>query len=66
MFKQGDPVICEHAANYAFTEGKEYTVVEYQPPERSENGFRWPAYLKIEDDRGKLALCHDYRFKLKE
>lgn len=63
--KTGDTVVCRRAEGYAFTEGKEYAVSKYEP--RTPDGmFTWPAYLHVEDDNGRVVVCHANRFKLKE
>jgi len=66
-FTPGQKVIAKYVSGYHFTEGKEYTVIEYCPSEVSAlPNFTWPAYLLIEDDNGKPSMCHAYRFKPKD
>lgn len=62
---QGDVVVCRNNNGYAFTEGKEYTVVNYLPPDRQE-AFTWPAYVVVTDDYGRSVQCHASRFIPKE
>ena len=60
----GDTVICRQANGYAFTEGKEYTVLSYEPactPKWSPQ-FTWPAYVEVNDDWGHKVHCHAHRF----
>lgn len=50
------------------TEGKEYTVEDYQPAytdPTSASGFTWPAYVGVINDDGRLAYYHTHRFKEK-
>lgn len=64
-FKPGDTVVCYDSHGYAFTEGKEYTVVDYipEPYDRdTPSGFTWPTYLKIINDYGRQVRCHASRF----
>ena len=64
-FKPGDKVICYDSYGYAFTKGKEYTVVDYIPEfyERdTSSGFTYPAYLNIIDNYGRRVRCHANRF----
>lgn len=64
IFEPGDQVICTGSRGYAFTTGKIYTVLKYEPrwPE-SASMFTWPAYVSVEDDDGKRVHCHACRFK---
>ena len=65
--KPGDTIVCLGTHGYKFTEGKEYTVLTYEPAEMSDlPGFTWPAYVRVLDDNGKRAICHARRFILKE
>lgn len=64
-FKPGDIVVCYDSHGYAFTKGKEYTVVDYIPEfydRDTPSGFTWPAYIKIIDDDGREVRCHANRF----
>lgn len=63
--KTGDQVVCLGSRGYAFTTGKLYTVLRYEP-RVADQYYTWPAYLHVEDDNGKTAVCHASRFKLKE
>lgn len=64
VFKPGDQVVCTSSSGYAFTEGKTYTILKYEPQGTVDEGwFVWPAYVSVEDDRGKRVFCHTYRFK---
>lgn len=62
--KIGDTIVCVASRGYAFTEGREYVLDEYEPA-RPDGHFTWPAYLHVLDDNKKMAICHTYRFKLK-
>lgn len=65
--KPGDTIICRGTYSYHLTEGKEYTVIRYEPAEASSlPGFTWPAYVVVEDDIGKPVHCHASRFIPKE
>ena len=61
-FAVGDKVTPNYLSGYHLTLGKVYKVVSYDPPFCEEN-FTWPAYVQIQDDRGKLATAHARRFK---
>lgn len=61
-FKANDVAICRDANGYNFTEGKRYTILEYDPPDYWGNGFTCPAYVSVIDDTGKKANCHANRF----
>lgn len=63
--KTGDIVVCRDSRSYAFTENKEYTVVNYLPPDCQET-FIWPASVVVTDDYGRTVQCHANRFILKE
>lgn len=60
--KAGDVLPCIGARGYNFTTGKLYTIVQYEPPVPDLN-YTWPAYVQVEDDTGKLVLCHASRFE---
>jgi hypothetical protein len=64
----GDTVICRNPHGYTFTEGKEYTVISYQPecPDEDLANFTWPAYVEVINDAGRKVLCHASRFIPKE
>lgn len=64
-FKPGDIAICRGTAGYKFTSGKEYKILRYEPAEAEENGFIWPTYVQVEDDKGKIVACHADRFEKK-
>lgn len=73
-FEPGDIVICYDSHGYAFTKGKEYTVVDYIKeytvvdyiPEfydrDTPSGFTYPAYLDIIDNSDRRVRCHASRF----
>lgn len=66
--KEGDIVVCHASRGYQFTEGKEYTVLEYAPEyydNTSSSGFTWPAYVTVMDDWGRNATAHAHRFTIK-
>lgn len=67
MFAVGDKVIAvsNGSYNWLLTEGKEYTVVKYEPPHRDPT-FTWPAYVTVLGDHGKPVTGHAHRFKHKE
>ena len=59
----GDTIICRDPRGYMFTEGKEYTVVWYEPKHYDAlSGYTWPAYLTVMDDLDREVVCHAYRF----
>lgn len=59
-------MVCQFAGGYAFTLGKEYTVLEYGPPDHTSlPTYSFPAYVAVVDDFGKRAECHAYRFRKK-
>lgn len=62
---KGDKVVCRNPNGYAFTEGKEYTVIEYSSEayEADIGGFTWPAYVAVKDDYGREVACHASRFR---
>jgi len=63
--KIGDIVVCRDPRGYAFTEGKEYTVLAYEPKffdKDTPSGFTWPAYVEVMDDYGRRVHCHANRF----
>ena len=62
MFVVGDKVTPLYTSDYHLTMGKVYDVVKYEPAFYDE-GFTWPAYVEIIDDRGKLAVAHARRFR---
>lgn len=64
-FEPNDKVICVESSGYNFTEGKEYTVVDYIPEFDDPDipsGFTWPAYLDTIDDDSFQVRCHASRF----
>ena len=67
--QKGDTVVCRNKSGYLFTEGKEYTVVAYDPEmydSSTPGGFTWPAYVVVRDDNGRNVKCHAHRFTEKE
>lgn len=69
VFKEGEKVICKNTINYSLTEGKEYTVIAYDPPTviaydppTGTPHFTFPAYVTVEDDEGKKTTAHAHRF----
>ena len=67
QFLPGDLVIRRSGNDYAFTEGKQYTVLKYEP-ERYEASarFTWPAYVTVTNDNGRKVRAHARRFIPKE
>lgn len=64
IFEPGDQVVCTDPRGYAFTTGKTYTVLKYEPRgSDGESPFTWPAYVSVEDDDGKRVHCHACRLK---
>ena len=63
VFNVGDKVTPLYSSGYHLTMGKVYEVVKYEAPFYYE-GFKWPAYVEIIDDRGKLAVAHARRFRV--
>jgi hypothetical protein len=47
------------------TEGKEYTVVRYEPRHGTPT-FMWPPYITVIGDHGKPVTAHCHRFRLPE
>lgn len=67
VFKPGDVMVCKGTSwDYDIREGREYTVIEYDPPMPTESGFTFPAYVTFNNDRGKQCVAHASRFKHKE
>lgn len=66
VFTEGQAVVCVRGHGYLLTEGKEYTVLRYEPscPEPAAR-YTWPAYVHFIDDTGKKCICHAYRFRPK-
>ena len=58
---EGDVVVCRDPSGYLLTEGKEYTLVEYSP-RCAIDGFVWPAYVTVVDDRNRQVMAHANRF----
>lgn len=58
----GDRVVCLYNNGYLLTVGKEYVVLRYEPTCPDLN-FTWPAYVYVEDDEGRMVVCHAQRFK---
>lgn len=63
--KAGDVVVCRNNRGYAFTEGKEYVIIEYDPPTPWGPHFTAPAYVSVMDDDDKQVAAHAARFKVK-
>lgn len=61
--KEGDRVICRVPRGYPFTEGKEYTVIRYEPSSR-DGHFTWPDYVHVTNDWGLTSVCHAHRFEV--
>lgn len=65
-FEVGQVVVATGSYNWLLTEGKQYTVVKYEPEFRDTN-FTWPAYVTVIGDSGKRVTGHTHRFRaLKE
>ena len=62
VFEVGDVVVCVAPYRYAFTLGKQYTVLKYEP-QYPDTNYTWPAYVTVTGDNGKEAVCHARRFK---
>lgn len=58
----GDIVVCRGSRGYAFTTGKQYTVLLYEP-EAHDPTYTWPAYVSVLDDHGDTVFCHADRFE---
>lgn len=64
IFKPGDQAVCTGSRGYAFTTGRTYTILKYEPRGTDgQNPFVWPAYVLVEDDNGEHVFCHAHRFK---
>lgn len=63
VFEVGEQVRCKGNYGYAFTIGKVYTILTYEPCVQYAHGFIWPAYVRVLDDNGKQAACHAERFE---
>lgn len=65
VFEVGQRVVCKGTCyDYNIREGKEYTVLEYEPRSHdSDARFTWPAYVHFEDDKGRRRVAHASRFK---
>lgn len=68
VFEPGDVMVCKGTCcDYDIREGKEYTVIEYDPPfHDSDARFTFPAYVTFNNDRGRQCVAHACRFKPKE
>lgn len=64
-FTIGQTVTTGHISGYEYhlTAGKRYTVTDYSPPVRMENGYTFPAYVTVAGDDGRPVTAHTYRFK---
>lgn len=60
--KAGDKVKCVASRGYMLTTNQTYTVIDYQPSERTDH-FTWPAYVCVMDDYGRQVWCHTHRFQ---
>jgi len=63
-FKAGDVVIATCDYMHQITEGKEYTVIKYEPKEYTPT-FTWPAYVTVIGNFGNPVTGHTHRFQLK-
>ncbi|MGV8863269.1 MAG: hypothetical protein ACOH2T_19145 [Pseudomonas sp.] len=63
--KEGDLITCRADRGYAFTIGKKYVVLYYEPAgkARPDDAFIWPTYVQVLDDNGKKTYCHAHRFE---
>ena len=67
VFKPGEVVVCQFAGGYLFTLGKEYKILEYDPPDNCPlPNFSFPAYVAVLDDFGRRAECHARRFRKRQ
>lgn len=67
--KTGSKVVCNYSRGYDLTEGKEYTLLDYEPQfyeNDNHAGFTWPATVILKDDGGDTIQCHAMRFTLKD
>ena len=62
VFEFGQTVVATGSYNGLLTEGKQYTVVKYEPPFR-EPHFTWPVYVTVIGDSGKPVTGHAHRFR---
>lgn len=67
VFVKGQVVVATHIEGYRnhLTEGKEYVVVEYDPPCRVDN-YTFSAYVTVVGDLGKYVICRAHRFAAKQ
>ena len=67
VFNVGDEVVCIIPYGYNLSLNGQYEVLKYVPKDSVPNiGFTWPAYVTVQDDSGKKAVCHADRFKAVE
>jgi hypothetical protein len=65
--KPGDIIICRRNDGYFLTQGKEYTVIDYEEAGTDGiNPFVWPAYVHVFDDLERRVMAHASRFIPKE
>ena len=63
VFTPGQVVVATSVDGYYnLTEGRQYRVTNYTEPFYVD-GFRFPAYVTVADDRNKGRTCHTYRFR---
>lgn len=67
VFEIGQVVVATGSYNWLLTEGKQYTVVKYEPRSTTETeNFTWPAYVSVIGDSGKKVVGHAHRFRALE
>lgn len=62
VFSVGQVVVATGSYCWHLTEGKKYTVVDYQPRQVGPT-FTWPAYVTVIGDSGKKVTGHTHRFR---
>jgi hypothetical protein len=65
VFEVGQTVRCvdPSGCTLTLTKGHEYKVEAYKRRGRADNGFRFPAYVFVKNDRGLSGVYHTYRFE---
>lgn len=61
-FTPGQKVVAPWGMSLYLAAGKVYTVEEFIEPVVMDNGFRFPAYVKVIADHGKRGTFHTHRF----
>ena len=65
VFEVGQVVIATGTYMHQINEGKEYTVIGYQPQEYTPI-FTWPAYVTVIGNSGTPVTGHTHRFTKKQ